>query len=176
MSPGRDVPFDNSRPRPVPTVLDTLRARVDHDAFDGVVFSLESVVADLGYGDVRPLPGSVAWIDALRSEGKRTAVLYSGEGAERALDIAGVTDRFDSIWMGPRSAATIEAAFESIGVALDRGVVVDVDPKGLAAAREAGALIAIAIARSSATPAELRKGGAQVVVADLQELLGPING
>ena len=52
----------------------------------------------------------------------------------------------------------------------------DVDPNGLTAAREAGALMAIALARSSATPAELRKGGAQVVVADLQELLGPING
>ena len=73
-------------------------------------------------------------------------------------------------------AEAIEQAFESIGVTPDRGVAVDVDPKGLTAAREAGALMAIAIARSSATPAELRKGGAQAVVADLQELLGPING
>ena len=55
-------------------------------------------------------------------------------------------------------------------------MVVDVDPKGLTAAREARALMAIAIARSAATPAELRRGGAQAVVADLQELLGPING
>ena len=176
MTVGRDTPFDNSRPRPVPTVLDTLRARLDHDAFDGVVLSLESVMADLGFGDVRPWPGSVAWIDELRSEGKRIAVLYSGEGAERALEIAGIGDRLDSIWTGPRSAEAIEQAFASIGVAPERGVVVDVDPKGLTAAREAGALMAIAIARSSASPAELRKGGAQVVVADLQELLGPING
>ena len=121
MSPGNDRPFDTSRPRPVPTVLDTLRARLDHDAFDGVVFSLESVLADLGFGDVRPLPGSVAWIDELRSEGKRTAVLYSGEGAERALEIAGIGDRFDSIWAGPRSAETIEGAFAAIGVTPDRG-------------------------------------------------------
>jgi len=176
MSPGNDTPFDNRRARPVPTVLDTLRARLDHDAFDGVVFSLESVLADLGFGDVRPLPGSVAWIDELRAEGKRTAVLYAGEGAERALELAGIVDRFDSICTGPRAAEAIEQAFESIGVPPDRGVVVDVDPKGLTAAREAGALMAIAIARSSATPAELRKGGAHAVVADLQELLGPING
>jgi len=176
MTVGRDTPFDNSRPRPVPTVLDTLRARLDHDAFDGVVLSLESVLAGLGFGNVRPLPGSVAWIDELRAEGKRIAVLYSGEGAERALEIAGIGDRLDSIWTGPRSAEAIEQAFASIGVAPERGVVVDVDPKGLTAAREAGALMAIAIARSSASPAELRKGGAQVVVADLQELLGPING
>jgi beta-phosphoglucomutase-like phosphatase (HAD superfamily) len=175
-APGNDAPFDNSRPRPVHTVLDTLRARLDHNAFDGAVFSLESVVADLGYGDVRPLPGSIAWIDRLRSEGKRTAVLYSGEGAERALDIAGVRDRFDEVWMGSRSAETIEQVFEALGVPPDRGVVVDVDPKGVTAAREAGAHMALAIARSSATPAELRRAGAQAVVADLQELLGPING
>jgi len=174
MSPGHDAPFDDSRPRPVPTVLDTLRVRLDPDAFDGVVFSLESVVADLGYGDIRPLPGSVAWIDDLRAEGKRIAVVYSGDGAERALDIAGIGDRFDVIGAGPRSAETLEQAFAAIGVAPDRGIVVDIDPKGLSAAREAGASRAIAIARSSATPAELRKGGAHTVVADLQELLGPI--
>jgi beta-phosphoglucomutase-like phosphatase (HAD superfamily) len=176
MSLGDDAPFDNGRPRPVPTVLDALRAQVDHDDFDGVVLSLESVVADLGDGDVRALPGSVAWIDGLRAEGKRIAVVYSGEGAERALDIAGVRDRFDSIWMGPRSAETIEEAFDSIGVTPDRGVVVDIDPYGLTAAREAGAYVAVAVARSSATPAELRRGGAHAVVADLQELLGPVNG
>ena len=78
--------------------------------------------------------------------------------------------------MGSRSAETIEHVFESIGVTPDRGVVVDVDPTGVTAAREAGALMAIAIARSSASPAELCKRGAQTVVADLQRLLGPING
>jgi hypothetical protein len=70
-----DAPLDNRGPRPVPTVLDALRPRLDHDRFDGVVFSLESAVADLGYGNVRPLPGSVAWIDAIRSGGKRTALV-----------------------------------------------------------------------------------------------------
>jgi hypothetical protein len=41
----------------VSTVLDMLRTRIDHDAFDVAIFSLEAVAADLGYGDVRPLPG-----------------------------------------------------------------------------------------------------------------------
>jgi len=45
-----------------------------------------------------------------------TAVLYAGEGAERALELAGIVDRFDSIWTGPRAAEAIEQAFESIGV------------------------------------------------------------
>jgi beta-phosphoglucomutase-like phosphatase (HAD superfamily) len=171
-----DAQFDNSRPRPVPTALDTLRPRLDHDDFDGAVFSLEAVVADLGYGDVRPLPGSVAWIDKIRDEGKRTALVYSGEGAARALELAGVEDRFDAVCTGPRDARTLVAAFEAIDVAPDRAIVVDVVPEGLAAAREAGGGLTLAIARSSATPAQLRQGGATVIVADLQELLGPITG
>ena len=95
MSIGHDTPFDNSRPRPVPTVLDTLRARLDHETFDGVVFSLESVLADLGFGDVRPLP-RLRRLDrraALRGQAHRRPLL--GEGAERALEIAGIGDRFD---------------------------------------------------------------------------------
>jgi beta-phosphoglucomutase-like phosphatase (HAD superfamily) len=168
--------FDNRRPRPVPTALDTLRPRIDHDDFEGVVFSLESVVADLGYGDVRALPGSVAWIDRIRDEGKRTALVYSGERAGAAPELAGISDRFDAAGTGPRSPATLEAASEAIDVSPDRAVVVDVVPEGFVAARDAGCAKSIAIARASATPAELRPSGATAIVADLQELLGPITG
>jgi beta-phosphoglucomutase-like phosphatase (HAD superfamily) len=168
-----EAPFDNSRPRPVATVLDTLRARIDPDDFDAVVFSLESVVADLGYGDVRALPGSVAWIDRLRAEGKRIALVYAGESAEAALRIAGIADRFDVVESGPRSADTLDRTLQALGVPAGRAVVVDVQPDGLMAARDAGCRMAIAVARGPATPAQLRQGGAAAVVADLQELLGP---
>jgi hypothetical protein len=89
-------PFDSGRPRPVVTVLDMLRTRIDHDDFDAAVFSLGAVAADLGYGDVRPLPGSIAWIDRLRTEGKRIAVQASGERVGDALELAGIADRFAS--------------------------------------------------------------------------------
>jgi len=46
------------------------------------------VAADLGYGDVRALPGSVAWIDRLRTKAKRIAVVSEGERASSALEIA----------------------------------------------------------------------------------------
>jgi beta-phosphoglucomutase-like phosphatase (HAD superfamily) len=170
------APFENSRPRPVPTALDTLRPRLDHDDFDGAVFSLESVVADLGYGDIRALPGSVAWIDKLRSEGKRVALVYAGERADAALEIAGIGDRFDAVRSGPRTPETLESAFAAIGVGAERALVVDVDPEGIVAAREAGCALTVAIARSSASPAQLRQAGATAIVADLQELLGPITG
>ena len=76
MSP--DNPFDGGKPGPLATVLDTLRARIDAERFDSIVFWLEAVAADLGYGDVRPLPGAVAWIEEMRGAGKRTALAASG--------------------------------------------------------------------------------------------------
>ena len=81
-------------------MLDVLRTRIDHDAFDAAIFSLEAVAADLGYGDVRPLPGSIAWIDRLRSERKRIAVLAAGERVAAALELAGIADRFDVVVTG----------------------------------------------------------------------------
>jgi beta-phosphoglucomutase-like phosphatase (HAD superfamily) len=168
-----DAPFENARPRPVPTVLDTLRARIDHDDVDAAVFWLEAVVADLGYGDVRALPGSVAWIDRLRGEGKKLALAYEGERADAALKIAGIADRFDAVVRGPRIAATVGEALEALDVAAERAVVVDVSPSGVEAGVSAGACLAIAVARGSATPEQLRRSGATTVVADLQELLGP---
>jgi beta-phosphoglucomutase-like phosphatase (HAD superfamily) len=168
-----DAPFDNARPRSVPTVLDTLRARIDHDDFDAAVFWLESVVADLGYGDARAHPGSVAWIDRLREEGKRIALVYDGERADTALEIAGISDRFDAVVRGSRNPATITRALEALDVPPERAVVVDVSPAGLEAGVTAGLGLAIAIARGAATPEQLRRSGAAAVVADLQELLGP---
>jgi beta-phosphoglucomutase-like phosphatase (HAD superfamily) len=54
-------------------------------------------------GDVRPLPGSIAWIDRLRSERKRIGVLASGERVAAALELAGIDDRFDVVVTGPHA-------------------------------------------------------------------------
>jgi beta-phosphoglucomutase-like phosphatase (HAD superfamily) len=166
-------PFDTGRQRPLVTVLDMLRARIDHDAFDAAIFSLESVAADLGYGDIRPLPGAIAWIDELRGEGKKIALVFSGESAQSALELAGIADRFDLVTSGPRVSGTIVRILDELDVAADRTILVDVAPRGIAAAGEAGLRMAIAVARGSASPEQLRQSGADTVVADLQELLGP---
>jgi phosphoglycolate phosphatase-like HAD superfamily hydrolase len=166
-------PFDTGRPRPLVTVLDMLRTRIDHDAFDAAVFSLEAVAADLGYGDVRPLPGSIAWIDRLRSEGKRIAVQGSGERAADALEIAGIADRFDVVVTGPHAEQLVPRALDELDVEPERAVVVGVEPSDLQAARAAGAALAIGVARGKCAPEQLHRAGADAVVADLQELLGP---
>jgi beta-phosphoglucomutase-like phosphatase (HAD superfamily) len=166
-----DRPFDRGRPRPVVTVLDMLRTRIDHDDFDAAIFSLEAVAADLGYGDVRPLPGSIAWIDRLRSEGKRIAVETSAERASDALAVAGIADRFDVIVAGSRAEQRVTRALDELGVDPDRTVAVGVEASELEAARTAGVALTIGVARGRATPEQLRRAGADAVVADLQELL-----
>jgi beta-phosphoglucomutase-like phosphatase (HAD superfamily) len=171
-----DNPFDTGKPRPIATVLDGLRARVDAERFDAVVLSLEAVVADLGYGDVRPLPGAVAWIRELRGAGKKAGLAASGERARAALELAGVAELFDAVVTGPRISGTLTEAATELGVATDDAILVDVAPAGIQAGREAGFDLLIGVARNLGTPEDLRQAGADMVVADLQELLGSARG
>ena len=76
-------------------MLEPLRTRIDLDRFDAVVLELETVAADLGYGDVRALSGAVACIDHLREHDKRIALVDGGERGEAALAIAGIADRIE---------------------------------------------------------------------------------
>ncbi len=171
-----DNPFDGGRPRPIATVLDALRARIDAERFDGVVVWLEAVAADLGYGDVRPLPGAVAWLRELREADKRIALAASGERARAAVDLAGVGDLFDAIVTGPRNTGTLTEATTELGIDPAATILVDVAPAGIQAAREASFDLKIGVARNLGTPEDLRQAGADMVVADLQELLGAAHG
>lgn len=151
--------------RPVRTVLEPLRTRLELDRIDAAVLELETIAADLGYGDVRALSGSVTWIDHLREEDKRIAVVDGGERGESALAIAGVADRFEL------TAPTFAAALEALDVAPDRAVAVAASTEGVSAAVNAGFHRVIAVARGLATPEQLRRAGAHGVVAELHELL-----
>jgi beta-phosphoglucomutase-like phosphatase (HAD superfamily) len=159
------------RVRPVTTVLDVLRTEIDSDAFDAVLFSLDTVVADLGYGDIRPLPGAMAWIEQLRRRGKRIGAFATGERARTALEIAGVAELFDEITVGTPTVPALLAAIDELGSTPQLTIVVAATAGGVAAAREAEAGIVIAVARGLSSPEELRQAGAHTVVADLQELL-----
>ena len=171
-----DNPFDGGRPRPIATVLDSLRARFDAERFGAAVLWLEVVAADLGYGDVRPLPGAVAWVRELREAGKKIALAGSGERARSALELAGVEDLFDAIVTGPRNSATAESAARDLQIDASAAILVDVAPAGIQAGRQAGFDLLIGVARNLGTPEDLRQAGADMVVADLQELLGSAKG
>jgi beta-phosphoglucomutase-like phosphatase (HAD superfamily) len=171
-----DNPFDSGKPRPIATVLDALRARIDAERFDAAVVGLEAVAADLGYGDVRPLPGAVAWIRELRAAGKKIALAGSGERARSAVELAGVEDLFDAIVTGPRNSGTLTQAARELEVEPADAILVDVSPAGIQAGREAGFDLLVGVARNLGTPEDLRQAGADMVVADLQELLGSARG
>jgi beta-phosphoglucomutase-like phosphatase (HAD superfamily) len=171
-----DNPFDGGRPRPIATVLDSLRARVDAERFDAAVVWLEAVAADLGYGDVRPLPGAIAWIRELRAADKKIALAASGERARAAVELAGVADLFDAIVAGPRNAGTVEGAAQELDVEPRDAILVDVAPAGIQAGKQAGFDLLIGVARNLGTPEDLRQAGADMIVADLQELLGSAKG
>ena len=171
-----DKPFDSGRPRPIVTALDTMRQRIDHAGFDAVVLSLDAVVADLGYGDVRALPGAVAWIDHVHGEGKRVGVVAGDERAANALDLAGVSDRIDVIVTGWNAQRRLEHALEELAVEPGRAMVMGVNAQDIEAARAADVELTIGVARGDATPERLRRAGAVAVVADPQELLGITSG
>lgn len=171
-----DNPFDSGRPRPIATVLDALRARIDAERFDAAVIWLEAVAADLGYGDVRPLPGAVAWIRELKGAEKKVVLCASGERARAALELAGVADLFDQIVTGPRNSGTVVEAAGGVGVDPGDAILVDVAPAGIQAGKEAGFDLLIGVARNLGGPEDLRQAGADMVVADLQELLGSAQG
>jgi beta-phosphoglucomutase-like phosphatase (HAD superfamily) len=162
---------EQGRVRPYSTVLDVLRVEIDQDAFDAVLFSLETVAADLGYGDIRALPGSIAWIEHLRKHDKRIGLFATGDRAGAALELAGIAALFDEVTVGTRTVPTLMTAIETLGTPPERTVVVAATATAVAAAREAQAGIAIAVARGYSSPEELRQAGAHTVVADLQELL-----
>lgn len=169
-------PFDGGKPRPIASVLDSLRARFDAERVDAVVIWLECVAADLGYGDVRPLPGAIAWLGELRHAGKRLALAAEGERAPAALQLAGVEEVFDEVVTGPRRAATLREALSELEIEAGSAVLVDAAPAGIAAGDEVGFDLTIGVARGLGSPEELRRAGADIIVADLQELLGAAHG
>jgi beta-phosphoglucomutase-like phosphatase (HAD superfamily) len=134
------------------------------------------VAAGVGYGDVRPLPGAVAWIRELHAADKKVALGASGERARAALELAGVADLFDVIVTGPRNTGTLAEATAELGVEPSAAILVDVAPAGILAGREAGFDLLVGVARNLGIPEDLRQAGADMVVADLQELLGSAQG
>lgn len=164
-------PAGKTRIRPVSSVLDVLRVQMDLDSFDAALLSLETVAADLGYGDIRALPGSLAWIEQLREHDKRIGLFATGDRANAALQLAGIADAFDEVAIGTNSAPTLLTAIAALGTAPDRTIVVTASAAAVSVAREVGAGLVVALARGASSPEELRQAGASTVVADLQELL-----
>jgi beta-phosphoglucomutase family hydrolase len=129
---------------------------------------------------VDPYPGSVRLLDALAARGTRTAIVSSSANAPDVLRAAGLLDRFETVVDGAVARAaglpgkprpdTYQHAADLLGVPHDRSVVVEDAVSGVEAGA-AGDFAAVVGVDRGAGADVLRAHGADVVVADLDELV-----
>ena len=129
---------------------------------------------------VAAFPGSVRWIERLRRGGVSTAVVTSSANGDAVLRAAGISALFDLTVDGRYIARRglrgkpapdgFLAAASRLGVPPGRAVVVEDALAGVAAGRAGDFGLVIGVARD-ADEAELRAAGADLVVADLGELV-----
>ena len=129
---------------------------------------------------VEAYEGTVAFVHRLRSEGIKTAVVSASSNCEAILKAAGIADLFDARIDGEVAARlklagkpepdTFLKAAEELGVEPDRAVVVEDAIAGVQAGRKGGFGLIIGVGRKGDTD-QLRKNGADIVVADLGEML-----
>jgi alpha,alpha-trehalose phosphorylase len=138
------------------------------------------VEEELERAGVEVFPGSVAWVRELREAGLRTAVVSSSRNCEAVLDYAGITNLFDTRVDGetaldldlpgkPAPDMFLEAA-ERLAVAPARAMVVEDALAGVEAGRAGAFGLVIGVDRDGHAD-DLAAHGADVVVADLSELL-----
>ncbi len=135
------------------------------------------VVASEG---VQAYPGSVALIEHLAGRGAGLAVVSSSANAQAILQAAGLSEYFPVIVDGLMAKAeglpgkpapdTFLAAAAELGVAPGDAVVVEDALAGVSAGAAGGFGLVVGVDRGVGA-AELRAAGADVVVADLVELL-----
>jgi beta-phosphoglucomutase family hydrolase len=140
----------------------------------------ELVKAAIDRGEVESYPGSVALVRRLREQGIRTGVVSSSNNCEQVLRAAGILDLFEvrvdglvasqHQLPGKPAPDTFLMAAQLLGVRPARAVVVEDALAGVAAGRAGGFGLVVGVDREGSGDA-LRTHGADVVVADLEELL-----
>jgi beta-phosphoglucomutase family hydrolase len=125
-------------------------------------------------------PGSVRYLQAVKDAGITTAVVSSSANAEQVLEVAGLTSlidhRVDGVTAkerdlpGKPAPDTFLAAAADLGVDRKEAVVFEDALAGIEAGRAGGFGYVIGVDRLGHADA-LRAHGADVVVADLAELL-----
>ncbi|GAB2980526.1 beta-phosphoglucomutase family hydrolase [Nocardioides montaniterrae] len=129
---------------------------------------------------VAPYPGSVVLLDALQAQGVPMAVVSSSRNAPAVLDVAGVAHYFTTVVSGavagelglagkPAPDTFVHAA-EVLGATAATSVVLEDATSGVAAGRAGNFGLVIGVDRGAGVQA-LTQAGADLVVADLQELV-----
>jgi beta-phosphoglucomutase family hydrolase/RpiB/LacA/LacB family sugar-phosphate isomerase len=134
----------------------------------------------LGSSGVHAYPGSVAFIQYLRSMGIRTAIVTSSQNCQAVLHAAKIEDLFDvrvdagvlieyGLAGKPAPDAFLKAA-EMLEAIPQRSVVVEDAISGVQAGATGGFGLVIGVARKGNSE-ELRANGADIVVNDLGQLI-----
>jgi len=137
-----------------------------------------AVLAEAG---VAAYPGSVALLAALETAGVPCAVVSSSRNARPVLSAAGLGERFPVVVDGQYSAehalagkpapdGFLEAA-RLLGAAPERAVVIEDALSGVAAGAAGGFGLVVGVDRGAGAAA-LAAAGADLVVADLADLMG----
>lgn len=131
---------------------------------------------------VRPYPGSVALLDHLRGVGVAVAVVSSSANAAAVLGAADLADRFavvvDGIVArqerldGKPAPDTFLFAADRLGVRPEDTAIVEDASSGVEAGAAGRFGLVVGVARED-NEEDLQKAGADIVVADLAELLPP---
>ncbi len=129
---------------------------------------------------VAPYPGSVALIEALAARGTKLAVVSSSKNAPAVLAAAGIDHFFPVVVDGQVATAeglpgkpapdTFIAAAERVGVPKERAVVLEDATSGVAAGRAGDFGLVVGVDRGAGVEG-LTRAGADIVVADLDEIL-----
>lgn len=140
----------------------------------------ELVKAAIDRGEVESYAGSIALVRRLREQGIRSAVVSSSNNCEHVLRAAGILDLFDARvdglvanelkLSGKPAPDTFLKAAEMLNVNPGRAVVVEDAIAGVQAGRAGGFGLVVGVDRDGDGNA-LRSHGADVVVADLAELI-----
>ena len=134
---------------------------------------------------VETYPGSVAFVRAARAAGYRTAVVSSSANTPAVLEAAGITDLFDTRidgaiarqrhLAGKPAPDTFLAAAAALEVAPEAAAVFEDALAGVEAGHAGRFGLVVGVDRVGQAR-ELRQHGADVVVSDLDELLGSAAG
>lgn len=128
---------------------------------------------------VEVFESTVALIRNLRSRRVRTALVSSSRNARAVLDTAGLADMFDVCIDGNAAARLglrgkpkpdlFSQAAKDLGVEPERAIVLEDAISGVQAGRAGGFGLVVGVNRHGKA-AELRRNGADIVVADVAEL------
>jgi beta-phosphoglucomutase family hydrolase len=129
---------------------------------------------------ISPYPGSVSFVKQVKAKGLQTAVVTSSASSLQVLSLAGITDLFDTCvdaevaialkLRGKPAPDTFLEAARMLGAPPGRAIVVEDAISGVQAGRAGDFGLVIGVARKD-NAESLMKNGADIAVADLQELL-----